>query len=405
MSLDVDTLQFATLTSRGAYLAVFIVVVLRQRNEIYLWHWIASVIVSILTTMFMMSGPLGGWMTLSQGLVTYCGFGTSLALTWSGLRLFYGRSVAPSHLMVLACLPGILHTGALLVGLSPRIALALVFAPCLLTTVLAIHECVRTRAGDHLWSQYIIVAAMSFYALSFAASLAVLVATDLPMQTEEAARMSLAVDQVSGILVHFAYLAMSGERASLRLGRLAQTDPLTSLANRRGLIETLRRTWWSKWEGQPVGILMADIDHFKSINDRFGHLSGDEVLIVFAGLVANTIRRDDIAVRWGGEEFLAVLPGAELEQTLAIAERLRLATASCALPLAGQTVRVTASIGVAMMEPGETDIGPATLRADAALYAAKAQGRNQVCRNNPVRKVEKRDGLDEAAFGADKLVA
>ncbi|GJE17909.1 GGDEF domain-containing protein [Methylobacterium marchantiae] len=243
MSLDVDTLQFATLTSRGAYLAVFIVVVLRQRREIYLWHWIGSILFSVLTSLFMMSGPLGGWMPLSRGLVTYCGFGASLALAWSGLRLFYGRSVAPSHLMLLAWLPGLLHTGALLVGLSPRIALALVFAPCLLTTILAVYECLRTRAGDRLWSQYIIVAAMSFYALSFAASLAILLATDLPMQTEEAARMSLAVDQVSGVLVHFAYLAMSGERASLRLGRLAQTDPLTGLANRRGLIETLHQAW------------------------------------------------------------------------------------------------------------------------------------------------------------------
>ncbi|GJE17910.1 putative diguanylate cyclase DgcQ [Methylobacterium marchantiae] len=150
---------------------------------------------------------------------------------------------------------------------------------------------------------------------------------------------------------------------------------------------------------------MADIDHFKSINDRFGHLSGDEVLITFAGLFASTIRREDIAVRWGGEEFLAVLPGAGPEQTLAIAERLRLATACCALPIAGQTMRVTASIGVAMVEPGETDIEPAILRADAALYAAKAQGRNRVCRNSPVRKVERRDGLDEAAFGTDQLVA
>ncbi|WP_019905930.1 GGDEF domain-containing protein [Methylobacterium sp. 77] len=405
MALDINTLQFATLSSRGAYLAVFIVVVLRQRHETYLWHWIASILASVLTSLFMMSGPVDGWMPLSRGLVTYCGFGASLALAWSGLRLFYRRPVASSHLLLLAGLPGILYSGALLVGLSPRIALALVFAPCLLIAVLAVYECLWTRAGDHLWSQYIIVAAMIFYSLSFAASLVILVATDLPMRDEAAARIALAVDLVAGILVHFAFLAMSGERASLRLSRLAQTDPLTGLANRRGLIATMNKAWESKRDGKRVGIIMADIDHFKSINDRFGHPGGDDVLIVFAELFAGTLRREDIAVRWGGKEFLAVLPDIGLEQTLAIAERLRLATASHHFQIAGRIVKVTASIGVAMVELNEVDIEPATRRADAAHYAAKSQGRNRVCQSSPGREAGGRDGVDSAAVAGEPLIA
>jgi diguanylate cyclase (GGDEF)-like protein len=158
-----------------------------------------------------------------------------------------------------------------------------------------------------------------------------------------------------------------------RLTRLAVIDPLTGVFNRRGLELVLPE----QAEGE-VSVAMCDLDRFKSINDQFGHAAGDEVLRRVARLLATVIRSGDGVVRWGGEEFLLVLPGVELGRARRVVERARSWVENEAIELEPEhLVPVTISVGVAQRragEPRETLIA----RADEALYAAKNAGRNRV---------------------------
>ena len=374
MSLDLDTLQFATLSSRISYVFVFALLTIRHRNDDYIIHWLFALICSIFGSLIMFSRPMDDILPPVFGMLVYGFFGASLALSWSGLRRFHELPVHAPSVVTLAVLPGLVYGCGMTVGPGPRISLALVFLACALPTWLSLYECLRAQSRDRLWSQYFAIVAFSVYFMLFVLSVVILTATDRPMMSIESAKISLAIDQVAGILIHFAYLAMAGERSNLRLARLSQRDPLTRLFNRRGLSSRLSRI--------PVAgsaVLLADIDHFKAVNDRMGHAAGDEVLAQFAVLMSGVLRKADLGARWGGEEFLAVLPATGAAEALAIAERLRLAASATPVPAGGTLLPVTVSIGVAVVDEAEADIGPATARADAALYRAKAGGRNRVC--------------------------
>jgi diguanylate cyclase (GGDEF)-like protein len=135
----------------------------------------------------------------------------------------------------------------------------------------------------------------------------------------------------------------------------------------------------SERSGQPLALLMVDIDRFKRLNDTYGHLIGDVVLKSTARRLAETLRPTDFLVRYGGEEFLAMLPGAGEQPALTAAQRLRTAVEQLVFPPAepGTMLRVTVSIGVAVLAQGES-IEQIIERADNALYRAKAAGRNTV---------------------------
>jgi diguanylate cyclase (GGDEF)-like protein len=137
----------------------------------------------------------------------------------------------------------------------------------------------------------------------------------------------------------------------------------------------LRRAERSKTS---VAVLMIDLDHFKSINDRYGHNTGDAVLSAVGETLLGTLRASDIRSRWGGEEFLVVLPESTIERASSAAEALRQRIASTTVPDGARTVRVTTSIGITIARPGETDIPRLLGRADTALYQAKSDGRNRV---------------------------
>jgi diguanylate cyclase (GGDEF)-like protein len=143
----------------------------------------------------------------------------------------------------------------------------------------------------------------------------------------------------------------------------------------------------------PIALMMIDIDHFKRLNDRFGHATGDEALCVFAATAQQALRDHDIMGRLGGEEFALVLPGTDLEGALQAAERLRIAVAAAVLPTSGSQYSMTVSIGVVVIDPNE-HIKSALARADHALYAAKSAGRNRVEVGEPrLRVVGVRDSL------------
>jgi diguanylate cyclase (GGDEF)-like protein len=171
-------------------------------------------------------------------------------------------------------------------------------------------------------------------------------------------------------------------RASIQLQQLADRDPLTGCYNRRflqkGLLNAeLERT---RRYGTPLSVVLCDLDHFKRINDTYGHAAGDQVLADFAGLLLSLTRDTvDSVIRYGGEEFLLVLPQTDLTGAQALAERIRAAFADAP----GATIKATASFGIASV-PAQAPVLPASSEAligaaDAQLYAAKRGGRNMVC--------------------------
>src|SRR2546430_15435434 len=154
-------------------------------------------------------------------------------------------------------------------------------------------------------------------------------------------------------------------------------DPRTGMFNLRGFAEATSRVIEREaTAGRPVTVLIFDIDYFKSINDRFGHPAGDEILKLFAAVVVNTLRITDISGRVGGEEFAALLP-CSLEEAVIAAERVREAFASSGIVVEDGPVDTTVSIGVAG-GPAGTQLEVLLAAADSALYQAKRGGRNRV---------------------------
>jgi diguanylate cyclase len=159
----------------------------------------------------------------------------------------------------------------------------------------------------------------------------------------------------------------------------ALTDPLTGLHNRRGLERELEQLYLERPDGiEGCAVLLADIDHFKHVNDTYGHLFGDQIIRAAAQALVGAIKGRDIAVRFGGEEFLLLLPGTPLDGARAFAEQIRLAFGRLRVRRSGEYVdHITISIGVAAPVRGES-IEQAIDRADRALYDAKQAGRNCV---------------------------
>lgn len=168
------------------------------------------------------------------------------------------------------------------------------------------------------------------------------------------------------------YLKISGEHALL--SRQALTDPLTGLPNRHAAYAAIGRLLTQVAAGQPGSVILLDVDHFKTVNDMHGHPTGDRVLVSLAGALRAHTDDTHTPGRWGGEEFILVLPGVTLTQAADLAEQLRTHLHTTPHPDAGV---VTASFGVATPHPGD-DLGRLTARADQALYRAKSAGRNRV---------------------------
>ena len=175
----------------------------------------------------------------------------------------------------------------------------------------------------------------------------------------------------------FVIFMLVSERTVSAHKTAASMDPLTGMFNRRGFaVATSRVIEREASAGRPVTVMIFDIDHFKSINDRFGHPAGDEILKLFAAVVVNTMRISDLSGRIGGEEFAALLP-CSLEETVIVAERVREAFENSGIVDDSGPVATTVSIGVAG-GPAGTELEVLLAAADTALYQAKRGGRNRV---------------------------
>lgn len=180
------------------------------------------------------------------------------------------------------------------------------------------------------------------------------------------------------------------------LENLANTDALTGLPNRRYFLEHLNiENYRHERYGRPLSVMMLDLDHFKRINDNYGHVVGDEALHLFAETLCACLRAEDVPARMGGEEFAVLLPESGREAVWLVAERIRSQVADLRLPVGADRLQFTVSIGVAEVG-GHEDVLAILRRADGALYEAKAAGRNRVVVASPVAHPAARPGADEA---------
>lgn len=176
-----------------------------------------------------------------------------------------------------------------------------------------------------------------------------------------------------------AFALMGADRLLDRLERIASRDSLTGAASRHAFLEAANASLArARQRGEPLSVVVVDLDHFKSVNDAFGHAGGDTALKRVASALGQALREQDLLGRLGGEEFAALLPGADVATARQVAERLREAVAAAVLEINGQRVPLRLSAGVACLRPGDRDLGGLLDRADRGLYQAKRAGRDQV---------------------------
>ncbi len=301
-----------------------------------------------------------------------------VASLYFGSQRFYGlpstwRQWLPVGLGTLACL-----VFFLLAHPDYRIRVAL-FTAALACVVLA-HARLLWRRGRGFPARLTLTALLLQAAVLVLRALTTfwLDAADTNRFAPSSAQMLyLAAYNFSVMLVCLGLPLMASERIRAEFEYLATHDALTGTLARRAILQECEHAWlrWQR-EGTPFSLLLADLDHFKKINDQWGHPAGDQVLRAFVRDATASLRGTDQLGRYGGEEFLALLPATRHASALATAQRLHQATCQPGTP---HTPGCTVSIGVATVQEGDAGMAALLARADAALYQAKRQGRNQVC--------------------------
>ena len=247
------------------------------------------------------------------------------------------------------------------------------------------------KPGIRAPSWFSIVILIAFAAFNFTRSLLIFRdrASLLPDGPNPYQLASVIVFLSTGLGLGFAIFWMASSQIRVMLEQMANTDPLTGILNRRSFLNICdRELLRSARTGESISLIMIDIDHFKQINDRYGHSTGDAVIRALVEKLRDSVRNVDVVARWGGEEFVALLPGADANAAHIVAQRLRRKIESLAVikppsrsqsSIANrQTIGFTISIGVATYL-GTTDTLDALFhRGDRALYQAKADGRNRV---------------------------
>jgi len=228
-------------------------------------------------------------------------------------------------------------------------------------------------------SQYVVAVAFLCYLLALLLPAVMIALEIIPARQNSSSIAAMLFDQSASILVYFGYIAMNSERANITLQKMAETDQLTDLTNRRGALKTLESFYLKSNIENPFSIIIGDVDFFKKINDTLGHQAGDVVLKNVASIMKINIRKSDRAVRWGGEEFLIILPETSSEEAIKFAERIRSKIENNLFTHGNEVFRVTMSFGVSTLIPSEISYENIIARADENLYRAKKGGRNRVC--------------------------
>jgi diguanylate cyclase (GGDEF)-like protein len=375
-TLDVPTLSFVAVCISG-FLGLFLIIAwLQQRNVGALAWWGSAYLVGASSiALWAAPEPMFEFPPMFAEALIFVACG----MVWNGVRLFHGRKLWPVPAfagaiawLVVCQLPGMEQ------GSIGRTAIgAGVIA---IYTFFIAYELWRERRASY-YSRTAAIAIPLLHAAIFLMPLALRVY--MPFMFEAAWQAVLALETIIyAVGTAFIVLLMVKDHHVHVYRKQATTDHLTGLCNRRAFLEAaeLMQAHQGK-RGEPVTLLMFDLDHFKSINDRFGHGVGDSVLRVFAQSVSKSMRTSDIIGRLGGEEFAAIVPESS-ETTAPIAERIRAAFEVAGASVDGLAIGASVSIGTATSYATVPNIDALIARADAALYRAKHNGRNRVAAAN-----------------------
>jgi diguanylate cyclase (GGDEF)-like protein len=378
MGLDVNTLFLVTIYVE-AMLGLLLLFAWIQNANIHAvaWWGCAHLLRAASVMLFGMYGSVPD--AISIDLANAILF-TAFAVTWTGARVFDGREVQPVYLVggaivwLLACrMPLFRDSMDARVLLSSGLITAYTWATA--------YEFWRGR-GEPLVSRWPAIFMLFAHGALFLlrTPLSLILPWSPANQVFDSVWLSVLSFEalLFTIAIAFILLAMAKERTELRHKTAALVDPLTGIANRRAFLEGADSLSQQQTGARSAVVLLADLDHFKSINDRFGHAVGDHVLQVFAESASRVLGPDDLIGRLGGEEFAIVLHDAGRESGLALAERIRASFAEAAGEVDGRPVGGTVSIGMAVCDNAVLDVATLLAQADEALYCAKERGRNRV---------------------------
>jgi len=309
----------------------------------------------------------------------------SFALTWCGARVFDRRRPEPALALVgvavwlLACR---LQTFTTMVELRVLVGAGIVTA----YTWAAAYEFWRGR-DEALVSRWPAIFILFAHGALFLLRTPIGAVADVAPGDKLAMSGWLELLSLEGLLftisIAFILLAMAKERTEYRHRTAARTDSLTGIANRRGFLEQIALSRRSAAGSQPTAVLLFDLDNFKTINDQYGHAVGDRTLQIFADIAKAHIGTAGMVGRWGGDEFVAVLTNTTREIAATVAERILVALEHAAADIDGRLVGATVSTGMAFSSHGAFELPAMLLKADQALYRAKADGRNRLAFSMP----------------------
>jgi diguanylate cyclase (GGDEF)-like protein len=373
MSLDISTLYLiATLVAvlLGAMLLFF----WRQEKIPALGWWGAAYILGAASIALWIAGGtmLGSWLALAVNAVGFVACG----LVWDAARVFHGRAPSIAGLVAGA----VVWVAAILLihPFSDESRMTLGAAIVAVYAALTATELWRERRKS-LRSRWPAIIVPMLHGMVL--MMPILISDLLHPQGGGLSGLWVGAFAVELVLYAvgtvFIIFMLVSERTVSTHKLAASVDPLTGLLNRRGFSEaTARMIEREAKAGRAITVMIFDIDHFKSVNDTYGHAAGDEILKVFANIVVNTLRITDLVGRVGGEEFAALLP-APMDEALTAAERVREAFQNAGVAVDDEPLATTVSIGIAGGPPN-TELEVLMASADTALYQAKRGGRNRV---------------------------
>jgi diguanylate cyclase (GGDEF)-like protein len=379
MKLDVNTLFMVTIYVE-AILGLLLLFAWAQNTAIHAvcWWGFAHLIRAGSVVLFGMYGAAPDIVTIDLANALLF---TAFAVTWTGARVFDGRPVEPVYLV----------TGAVLWLLICRLPVMAEAVQVRALIASSIITCYTWLTAYEFWrgrSEALVSRWPAIFMLFADGSLYLLrtpLIALLPYKPTEGIYNSvwLTVLSFEGLLftisVAFILLAMAKERTELRHRNAAMLDPLTGIANRRSFLQdasVLAKRHHN--DPRPTAVLLIDLDHFKSINDRFGHAVGDRVLEMFTEAARKSVRATDLLGRLGGEEFAAMLLDTNRDKAKMVAERIRESFALATKEVDGRPVCATVSIGIAFCDQPALDVPEMLAQSDQALYFAKERGRNRV---------------------------
>lgn len=315
--------------------------------------------------------------------VSYGVAGLLFAIRFLELRTGFPRI----YRAVLAyCAAGVVLLAAAILADSPRHASGVAFGfTFLFVGIMPLLGIVAVRAGQKP-ARYFLLAACAAMAGAALTTLSIWGLVPHNVWTFRAVEIGMLVDATL-LALALAYRFRVSQEQRLYAERLAMLDPLTGLNNRRAFYELTAPLWSNALRhGQDLAIVMLDLDRFKRLNDTYGHAHGDTVLKAVAGVLRDGVRQGDVLARWGGEEFIVLLPETGGAEATALAERLRAAVAAIPMRRGNEETPITASFGVAPLQDRSISLEALIALADGSLFRAKEEGRNRVVCCRPMTR-------------------